>query len=81
MVPQTAAPGKLGAMGTIAVDWSAKRAQEFVWVADSLGGLRDLRDGRTRAQVVAGLREAARAEPGTVVDLGFAFSFPRWWSR
>jgi hypothetical protein len=66
----------------IAVDWSGKLkgAEEHLWLAEVRDGeLVELRNGLSREHLVAGLVELTRDEPGAVVGLDFAFSFPRWW--
>jgi hypothetical protein len=70
-------------MRTVAVDWSGRKdasEPEHIWVAEVVGGrLVELRNGRTRAQVVkylAGLDDAR-----LLVGLDFAFSLPSWWMR
>ncbi len=66
----------------IAVDWSgrAKGEGEATWLARVVGGeLVELRNGRTREQVVEDLVGLAANDPRTFVGLDFAFSFPRWY--
>ena len=76
-LPAVAAPH------VIAVDWSGRSGAdqaETIWVAEvAAGRLVALRNGLTRAQVVASLAEAAGRHDDLVVGLDFAFSLPAWW--
>jgi hypothetical protein len=75
----------VGALRIVAVDWSGRadvRQAETIWRADVEGGrLVTLENGRTRAQVVAGLIDDARGCARLVAGLDFSFSLPAWWLR
>jgi uncharacterized protein DUF429 len=71
-------------MQTIAVDWSGRErgASEAIWFARVRdAALVELENGMDRAEVIAAVIAAARAEPDTVVGLDFAFAFPAWYSE
>jgi hypothetical protein len=66
----------------VAIDWSgrAKNPSEAIWTARVTDGhLVELENGRDRAATIGAVIDLARREPGTVVGLDFAFSFPRWF--
>ena len=70
-------------MRVVAVDWSGRKdaaEAEHIWAAEVAGGrLVELRNGRTRGQVVeylVGLEDAH-----LLIGLDFSFSLPAWWMR
>ena len=68
----------------IAIDWSGAKsgAKSKIWLAEVRDGrLTRLESGRDRREVVAHVIDHASADPGVVVGLDFAFSFPRWYSE
>lgn len=68
----------------VAVDWSGRLAGagEFIWTAEVVAGrLVELRNGRSREQVIGHLEELARDGGTIVAGLDFAFSAPAWWVR
>jgi len=68
----------------VAVDWSGRRAGEAraIWTAEVVdGAMVDLRDGRTRAQVIDHLVDLALSGEPLVVGLDFSFSVPAWFAR
>jgi hypothetical protein len=70
-------------MDIVAVDWygAAKGASKHIWLAHVRDGeLVELRNGRSRAEVVGDLMALRDLCPdGLVVGLDFAFSFPAWF--
>lgn len=70
-------------MDVVAVDWSgaAQGASKHIWLAHvHEGELVELRNGRSRAEVVDHLIALRDHCPdGLVVGLDFAFSFPAWF--
>ena len=73
-------------MRVVAVDWSGSRSpgaqRRHIWTAIAEhGSLVELRDGRTRREVVDDLIDLAATAPELVVGLDFAFSFPAWFLR
>lgn len=68
----------------IAVDWSGAKAgaRSAIWLAEARDGrLARLESGRGRSEVVDHLIGAAASDPGLVVGLDFAFSFPLWFTE
>jgi hypothetical protein len=66
----------------VAVDWSgsASRARRAIWVAETSDGvLVQLRDGRTRDEVVDHVLALAAADGDLVVGFDFSFSLPAWF--
>ena len=73
-----------GVTRVVAVDWSGRRAGEAraIWTAEVVdGAMVDLRDGRTRAQVIDHLVDLALSGEPLVVGLDFSFSVPAWFAR
>jgi hypothetical protein len=70
-------------MGRIgAVDWSGRRsgAARYIWLAEACDGrLVRLECGRDREQMGDELVRMALHDPGLVIGLDFAFSFPLWF--
>ena len=63
----------------LAVDWSGAQAKadRKIWLCEVSGGeVRRIERGRSRQQIAAHLIEEAERDPGFVVGLDFAFSFP-----
>jgi hypothetical protein len=69
----------------VAVDWSGAKVQQgrHLWLARVSGGsMLELRNGRSREEVVADLVALRHTCPdGLAVGLDFAFSFPAWFLR
>jgi diadenosine tetraphosphate (Ap4A) HIT family hydrolase len=68
----------------VAVDWSGAQArpESKIRLAEVVDGrMTRLESGRNREEVAAHLVEEARRDPGLVVGLDFAFSFPAWFCR
>lgn len=68
----------------VGVDWSgatpARDQRKAIWIAVVHNGiLKDLSDGRTRAEATEHLIEIGKRTTQTIVGLDFAFSLPRWW--
>lgn len=71
-------------MDVVAVDWSgsvgAAAQRRRIWTATARsGGLRTLRGGCSRREVIDGVLELASTSAELVVGLDFAFSFPAWF--
>jgi hypothetical protein len=69
---------------TIAVDWSGRIANPgaSIWLAEvSDGRMVRLEGGRDRTELTEHLAAEAERDPGLVVGLDFAFSFPAWFVR
>ena len=67
-----------------AVDWSGAMAgaRSAIWLAEARDGhLARLESGRDRTEVVDHLIGEAASDPGLVVGLDFAFSFPLWFTE
>jgi hypothetical protein len=68
----------------LAVDWSGAqdKAERKIWLCEVSGGeVRRLEQGRSREQLGAHLIDEAERDPGFVVGLDFAFSFPAHFLR
>jgi hypothetical protein len=66
----------------IAVDWSGEKAggRNTIWLAEVANGqLIRLENGRTRAELIACLIDAAVTDPNVVVGIDFAFGMPAWF--
>jgi hypothetical protein len=72
-------------MDVVAVDWSgaAQSAAAHIWLAHVHDGeLVELRNGRSRTEVIGHLTTLRSQSPGgLVVGLDFSFSFPIWFMR
>ena len=72
-------------MDVVAIDWSGAvhGAADHIWLAHVRdGALIDLRNGRTRSEVVEDLIALRQQCPGgLVIGLDFSFSFPIWFMQ
>lgn len=69
-------------MRVIAVDWSGRvaNAGAAIWLAEAIAGrVVRLEGGRDRTELTDHLIAEAERDPGLVVGLDFAFSFPAWF--
>jgi hypothetical protein len=68
----------------IAIDWSGNvnrsAARSKIWRAEAVNGeLTSVTNGLDRHETTDYLIEKAKANPGLIVGLDFAFSFPQWF--